>query len=198
MAVRRAGILLLLLSLLPAGVADARVVGAPSLKSLSLQLGDLPSGFKAGYAVTYNNTQVAESLKVGVDTLKKRGRISSYARDFVRLGGGYQTIVMDDLTAYHGASGARWEFGFDSALNVKRHAGIQIIPATSLRGVGNQSVGAMVGRLHQPGNSAYVLLLVRRGRYLVEVTMNDDTGKFAVADVVRMARIVDSRLRSSG
>lgn len=179
-------------STLAASVPEAGHYTSP--KTIVLTVHDLPAGFGTGFTqsgTTVTNAQVAAVEGVSLATMN-RYRITGYQTSFLRRAKKGTVSVADSVGVYKSVSAAHWQYGRFTAV-YKVPPGSQSV---SMAGIGDEARGYTVsaGRPGFPLSAAGMYF--RRGRYTARV----DTlslGPERVADLIRVAQVLDQRMRKA-
>lgn len=162
-----------------------------------LTLNDVGGGFIETVAASHSNAQVAATYHLSPSDLQRRGRVSSYETEFSEQQSSGILQVDDVVAAWRSPAGAQWDFRrvVSQILGSKpAPQGIQTVQAS---GLGDTRRAITFHAARQPGNLIDYALVFRRGRFRAYLQVVGVSGTFADADVLRLAKIVDSRMESA-
>jgi len=165
-----------------------------SPKSIVLTVHDLPAGFGTGFtqsATTVTNAQVASVEGVSLATMN-RYRITGYQTSFLRKVRKGMVSVADSIGVYKSASAAHWQYGKFTAI-YKVPSGSQSV---SMAGIGDEARGYMLSARSPGFPLSAANMYIRRGRYTARVD-SFSFGPQRVADLIRVAQLLDQRMRKA-
>jgi hypothetical protein len=172
------------------------VGSAPS--NITLTLSDVGGSFIETASTSHSNAEVATTYNLSPADLKRRGRITSYETQFSEQQASGILQVDDVVAAWRTPGGAKWDFQrvVSQILNSRpRPQGVQTL---SVPGLGESRRAFTFHAARQPANLMDYALIFRRGRYRAYVQVVGISGTVDDAEVLRLARIVDSRMQRAG
>jgi hypothetical protein len=169
------------------------VGNAPS--DIALTLGDVGGSFIETASTTHSNAEVATTYNLSPSDLERRGRITSYETQFSEQQASGILQVDDVVAAWRTPKGAQWDFQrvVSQILNSRPHP--QGVQTLSVPGLGESRRAFTFHAARQPANLTDYALIFRRGRYRAYVQVVGISGTVDDAQVVRLAHILDSRMR---
>lgn len=176
---------------------------ASSLRSMTVQRGDLTPALSRNLTSfivdTYTNGDLAnylteDSSPVTSATVRSHGRQGGSVSTGKRKDAHGVYEIEASVSRYRTPAGAHWEF----AKTLERTAtpGNSVtVTKLAVSGIGDEAKS--FGTFYHASGHLYTHVTFRRGRYAADVELVSH-GKIMKADTVRLARIVDARIRSGG
>jgi hypothetical protein len=149
------------------------------------------AGFRAGRAMVVNNQQAVQAAALlGADgsQLLRDGRRTGYSAGFAKGG---RLFLVNDVDQFRSAAGAGRSFQYFKAFYAHHLAAGTTTRAAA---VGNQGVL----RTQHIGGQVSASITFRRGRYVADLTITMPGNRLATSDLLRLARIDDSRIERQG
>jgi hypothetical protein len=160
---------------------------------VALKTSDLATGYKQVVARYRTNAELAKSANVKLSLLQSKGRLTGYETIFQKSGkrAGDYILVDDTVSDYTAQSGAVWAYN----TNVKKATPTSGFKPLQLATIGVKS--RAFTQLLKVGAGQRVDLVVFYDRtFSAAVQIQGPNGKVSKADLLRYARIMDSRIKS--
>ena len=179
---------------LPNGSNGATPSNSPSV--VTLQLGDLPTGFQQTTFTSLDNAQVAQGWHTTLAAVESSGHVAAFESTFQGSANSSDLAVGDRVDLYRSGSMAHLSFAATARTMIASFQTHHVRGIKSV-GVGKESIQfALTTSLHG-AKTTTITLLFRRDRDVATITLH---GLPAVATAQRaraLAQALDTRIRST-
>jgi hypothetical protein len=162
--------------------------------AFALTLTDVGDGFIQLTAAEHTNEQVARSYGLSAKELKQRGRVTSFETEFKRQSSSGLVAIDDVVASWHTRAGAQWDMKRVKK-SVRGAPGISDTRHVAAHGLGTARFAYTFHTARQASNLVDYAVIFQRDRYRVYLQVIGIIGTFGDADVLRLARIIDGRIR---
>lgn len=168
---------------------------ASSLSSLVLHLKDMPASLKATKEKGLNVTAANEATtdQTTASQINGHGFVGSYQTVIGNTNKSHALAFESQVINYKAASGAHWQY--------KKFVKLSSLPGSpstlNTAGIGDEASGILATGSNPLFTLSATGLYFRRGHYVARI-YGTYVGKLHAGDLLRLARIMDGRIKSAG